>query len=92
MSDWLDIAFELPFVGGWVKLGVIFGPPFLAALPVLYVVERLALLVFSLALLGWLKFLERKAGIRMVVPLIKLPWVWISWVGVAFGALYLFGG
>jgi len=89
----LNLLFEIPYVS-WIFL---LGPPFL----VIFGVEGLLkisltdsnwfILILSIFLLIWLRFLEIRVGIRMTLPFIPIPWLWITWAGIAIGILALFG-
>lgn len=95
MSKWLEIGFEIPFVGPFLKLIVVVVPPFIGIGILAMITNGLSwgwsvLLIGILSLL-WLRFLEKRTGLRMVVPPINLPWVWICWAIIGYGVLVILG-
>ena len=95
MGKWLEIGFEIPFVGPFLKLAVVVAPP-LIGITVLAMFTNGLSWGWSVVLIGilsllWLRFLDRRTGLRMVVPPINLPWVWICWVVIGYGVLVILG-
>jgi len=89
--DLLNLLFEIPYVS-WIFL---LGPPVLVILGVEWLLHidltDWIILLISGLLIFWLRFLEKRVGIRMTLPIIPIPWLWIAWAGVALGVLDLVG-
>lgn len=81
----LNLLFNIPYVS-WIFL---LGPPALIVVSLMQLLGiysgGLLILLLSVLLIYWLRFLEKRVGIRMTLPFIPIPWVLIAWAGVAFG-------
>lgn len=99
MAKWLLVLQEIPVIGPILSNIVFLAPPIfvtlLILLPISFVsvdfAARLTLLVFFGAVAFWVRLLENRAGLTMLlpIPIIKIPWEPVAWVGVSFG-VYLF--
>ncbi|MBT3189089.1 MAG: hypothetical protein HN736_05050 [Anaerolineae bacterium] len=91
-SNLLNLLFEIPKIGGIISLIILLGP---LAILVTFTIDYLGnanILVFSIAMLLWLRFLENAVGIRMLlpIPIINIPWIWFTWAGILLGVITLF--
>lgn len=93
-SELLNFLFEIPKIGGLISLVILIGPPAILIGIIGESVGNAIVLIFSIATLLWLKFLESRAGIKMLlpIPIINIPWLWVTWVGIAMGVWILFFG
>ncbi len=91
-SNLFNFLFDLPQIRGIISLIVLLGPPgILIAFTVDYLGDAIVL-IFSITMLLWLRFLENSAGGRMLlpIPIINIPWLWFTWVGIVLGGAFLF--
>lgn len=93
-SNLLNLLIEIPKIGPIISLVILIGPPAILIAIIGESVGNAIVLILSIATLLWLKFLENRAGIRMLlpIPIINIPWLWVTWVGIVMGVLSLFSG
>ena len=95
MKELIKTGMEVPIIGELIKLIVVIAPPLLTVAFLVSVLgigsDGAVLILASLVFMWWLRVLEKWMQIRMVVPIIRLPWLWICWAGIAFGFLMLIG-
>ena len=95
MAEWLVILQGIPFIGPILSNIVFLVPPIIASGVILISIAlistdfaaALTILVFSVTMTIWLRFLENRAGLIMYlpIPLIKIPWIVIAVLGILFG-------
>lgn len=81
MAQFIEFISEVPVVGPWIKIIILLIPPGI----VIGWLNIDHLSIISLICAAWLLVLEKWLGIRTVVPLIKIPWLWICGVGIVAG-------
>ena len=79
MADWT----EVPFIGEYIKLVVVIIPVGLGTL--VLGLDSYVFLKASIVGVIWLLVLQKWLHVRIVVPLIKLPWLWLCYAGIAIG-------
>ena len=90
----LNLLFEIPYVS-WIFL---LGPPALviigleSLLHINMAVSDWLIFLLSVLLLVWLRFLEKRVGIRMTLPILPIPWFLVAWAGVGLGLLVIIVG
>jgi hypothetical protein len=106
--NWLQALIGLPFIGAWIGFFVLLVPFFLAMLAIWVVAtfaghslrisfdqntgSGAALLATGLVLGAWLMALQAFMKVRLVMPIIPVPWIWLMALFVVSGCLQLAGG
>jgi len=87
--DLLNLLLNISFVS-WI---FVLGPPFLVILVVGSLLgidlKDWIILLTSILLFFWVRFLEKRVGVKTTFPIIPIPWLWVAWARIFLGILDL---